>query len=263
MATSAFAWAAPGRPVRGLGALDESETRPEVICPHLLEDLMGVIASTSFPLSDHPSEPESSNTPCKNFGELADELKSGKPIEHDIMGKLDGHPAIVRRGAPDGSGQYYELDFALDLGGKTVGFCMNATALYERNLLAAGLPPPPEWNPFPGGDQAKDGHFGFRAALQGSPGGTNATFLMVPLRYHLRGRTLVTDMNETRKAIGEIGQFYVSLAHQPGDQFAKLHELGAQAFQAFAQRKECPSPEHKDKKDGNKTLPTQQEQSNL
>jgi len=128
-------------------------------------------------------------------------------------------------GGPQGSGRYWVVDVAVDLGGSVAGACFTCYTYALRSLMS--VENPPRWQLF------RARRLVVSTAVEGLVGGAIPLFLVYrlerPAGPPAGAARLVIDPEGTARAIRELGEAYA----RDGDR------VRAEAYRALAARRRC------------------------
>ena len=170
---------------------------------------------------------------CDDFARAARALAhSDRDAER---GTLAGHHAAAWSDGPHGSGHYWNVALAVDLGGgRVVGACVTTPTTGWRNLSERGHRLFGRWRAL-GGDR-------FVVWTTLSAGEALYESLIYAHVYRLRGETLELDRAATLREIDRMGRVYATAPSRPDDaEAAALHRAAAAAYRALVDGASCAS----------------------
>ncbi len=200
-------------------------------CPAIFDGL-GALLKTRKPieLTARPMTPNDPDGACAAFPELKRELVTRSDAGGAEQGELGGHPARAKLEGPSGSGRFWTLTVAVELGRSVVGACWTESTIAWRNIAEQAQQFGP-WRPL------EEGKLVSWTSVQGAAEQGDSTYLLVPLQYSLQGSKLVLDELGTRLRVGNFGGVYLNLDR--AGPFYPLHQSAWRAFSAFSRRSNC------------------------
>ena len=170
---------------------------------------------------------------CDDFARAARAL--AHPDRDAERGTLAGHRAAAWSDGPHGSGHYWNVALAVDLGGgRVVGACVVTPTPGWRNLSDRGHRLFGRWRTL-AGDR-------FVVWTTLAAGEAEYESLIYALVYRLRGDALELDRAATLHELDRMGRVYATAPSRPGDvEAAALHRAAAAAYRALVDGTSCAS----------------------
>ena len=175
----------------------------------------------------------SAGEPCDDFARAARALAHA---DRDAEGgTLGGHRAAAWSDGPHGSGHYWNVALAVDLGGgRVAGACVATPTTGWRNLSDRGHRLFGRWRTL-AGDR-------FVVWTTLTAGEALYDSLIYALVYRLRGDSLELDRAATLREIDRMRRVYATAPSRPDDaEAAALHRAAAAAYRALADGASCAS----------------------